>query len=63
MVWGSVSQVLVVDKLPPGLKMYITNIHFDIPEGNNQWWPTFAGISSKSTVRYSQTHFNEQPTC
>ncbi|KAL6910758.1 hypothetical protein GGI43DRAFT_378711 [Trichoderma evansii] len=48
MVWGSVSQVLVVDSLPPGLKMYITNVHFDVPKGNNQWWPSFAGVSSRS---------------
>lgn len=52
MVWGSVSQVLMVDKLPDGVKMYITNVKFDIPEGNNQWWPTFAGISSRSNVRF-----------
>ncbi|PON24067.1 hypothetical protein TGAM01_v207078 [Trichoderma gamsii] len=56
MVWGSVSQVLVVDKLPPGLKMFITSIHFDIPEGNNQWWPTFAGISSRSNEAERKKH-------
>lgn len=30
--------------------MYITNVHFDVPEGNNQWWPSFASVSSRSSV-------------
>lgn len=51
MVWGSISQVLKVTELPPGLKMYITNVQLDVPGGNNQWWPTFAGITKNSKVR------------
>ncbi|XPS98735.1 hypothetical protein M3J09_007930 [Ascochyta lentis] len=47
---GSVSQVLKIATLPEGLKMYITDVRFDIPKGNNQWWPTFAGIHKNSSV-------------
>lgn len=35
-----------------GLKMHITNVEFTVPEGNNSWWPTFAGITKNSTVRF-----------
>jgi hypothetical protein len=38
-----------------GLKMHITNVNFTIPEGNNSWWPTFAGITKNSTVGICKT--------
>jgi hypothetical protein len=42
---------LKIATLPEGLKMFITDVRFDIPKGNNQWWPTFAGINKNSSVR------------
>jgi hypothetical protein len=43
-----VSQVLRVVAIPIGVKIYITDVHFTTPDGNNSGWPTFAGISKKS---------------
>lgn len=41
MVWGSVGQRIVIKELPDGVKMYITAVELIIPEGKNEWWPTF----------------------
>ncbi|KAJ4383740.1 hypothetical protein N0V85_008435 [Neurospora sp. IMI 360204] len=52
MVWGGVSQRLVVTNLPDGVKMYITDVELFIPEGDNQWWPTF-GTRTELIYKYT----------
>lgn len=38
---GRISQVLKLSKIPEGLKLFVTDVRFTIPEGNNQWSPSF----------------------
>ncbi|KAH6644846.1 hypothetical protein C7974DRAFT_440438 [Boeremia exigua] len=47
---GSISQVLKIATLPPGVTMTITDVRFTIPEGKNSWWPTFAGITKNTPL-------------
>ncbi|KAF2993898.1 hypothetical protein E8E13_002691 [Curvularia kusanoi] len=54
---GSVSQVLKIATLPEGVKMTITNVSFNIPSGNNSWWPTFAGITKNSSPNDKKNTF------
>ncbi|KAJ4310320.1 hypothetical protein N0V84_011037 [Fusarium piperis] len=39
---GRISQVLKLSKLPEGLKVFVTDVRFTIPEGNNQWSPSLS---------------------
>ncbi|RSM01288.1 hypothetical protein CDV31_011418 [Fusarium ambrosium] len=39
---GRISQVLKLSKIPEGLKIFVTDVRFTIPEGNGKWAPSLS---------------------